>query len=76
MKYKIVELNFTDGSNTIITQRYVKTKQGYIHLPIKIGEITKLKKIEKEKPIGEIDLDLPSEHIIIEKKEIKYNELR
>lgn len=72
MKYKIQEISFKDGQDNIITQRYIKTKKGFLHLPIKMGEITELKDIREQKTVGEIELDLPVEFIIIEKKEVEY----
>ena len=72
MKYKIQEISFKDGQDNIITQRYIKTKKGFLHLPIKMGEITELKDIVATKTIGTIELDLPIEHVIIEQKEVEY----
>jgi hypothetical protein len=72
MKYKIKEVSFKDHQQNIITQRYIKTKAGFLHLPIKIGEITQFRDIVSEKNIGYIELELPIEHIIIENKEVEY----
>jgi hypothetical protein len=72
MKYKIQEISFKDGQDNIITQRYIKTKKGFLHLPIKMGEITELRDIREQKTVGEIELDLPVDFIIIEKNEVEY----
>jgi hypothetical protein len=72
MKYKIKEISFKDGQDNIITQRYIKTKKGFLHLPIKMGEITELRDIREQKTVGEIELDLPVDFIIIEKNEVEY----
>ncbi|MFW6172428.1 MAG: hypothetical protein ACOC5T_01670 [Elusimicrobiota bacterium] len=72
MKFDIQKIEFEDREGNIIIERYVETEKGYIHIPIRTGEITNLKQIRNKEKIGEIDLDLPVEYKIVKRENIKY----